>query len=128
VDPGLGMLARSPGGCHFEHHPVAVQPEAMTPAQLAAVSYLARYSTRTSCAPYQLRRWSAWCETSRLDPCRDPASHVELFIRHLGDRGLIPSSVNTMMHGVRGFGPSPLVAPSPMHGPSSAIRPCALRV
>ena len=30
-------------------------------------------------------------------------AHVELYIRHLGDTGLMPSSVNTMMHGVRGF-------------------------
>jgi integrase/recombinase XerD len=28
---------------------------------------------------------------------------VELFIRHLGETGLMPSSINTMMHGVRGF-------------------------
>ena len=37
---------------------LAFQPDAMTPAQLAAVSYLARYTghTHTSYA-YQLRRW-----------------------------------------------------------------------
>jgi integrase/recombinase XerD len=45
------------------------QPDAMTPAQLAAVSYLARYSGHThQLYAYQLRRWFAWCETNRLDP------------------------------------------------------------
>jgi integrase/recombinase XerD len=30
-------------------------------------------------------------------------AHVELYIRYLGECGLLPSSVNTMMHGVRGY-------------------------
>jgi len=30
-------------------------------------------------------------------------AHLELYIRHLGGFGLQVSSVNTMMHGVRGF-------------------------
>jgi len=38
------------------------QPDAMTPAQLAAISYLARYSGNTHhLYAYQLRRWFAWC-------------------------------------------------------------------
>jgi site-specific recombinase XerD len=32
-------------------------------------------------------------------------AHVELYIRHLHDSGLRDSSINTMMHGVRGFFP-----------------------
>jgi site-specific recombinase XerD len=28
---------------------------------------------------------------------------VELFVRHLGECGLMPSSINTMMHGIRGY-------------------------
>lgn len=81
------------------------QPDAMTPAQLAAVSYLARYSGHThQLYAYQLRRWFAWCETNRLDPLVGiQRAHVELYIRHLGETGLMPSSVTTMMHGVRGF-------------------------
>lgn len=39
------------------------QPLAMSPAQLAAVSYLARYSGRThNLYAFQLRRWFSWCE------------------------------------------------------------------
>ncbi|HET7356629.1 MAG TPA: site-specific integrase [Nocardioidaceae bacterium] len=82
-----------------------LQPDAMTPAQLAAVSYLALYSGHThQLYAYQLRRWFAWCETSWLDPLVGiQRAHAELFIRHLGKTGLMPSSINTMMHGVRGF-------------------------
>jgi hypothetical protein len=41
----------------------------MTPAQLAAVSYLARYSGHThTLYASQHRRWFAWCETHVLDP------------------------------------------------------------
>ncbi len=45
------------------------QPATMTTAQLAAVSYLARYAGRTHALyAYQLRQWFSWCETSGLDP------------------------------------------------------------
>ena len=44
------------------------QPATMTSAQLAAVSYLARYSGRTHALyAYQLRQWFAWCESNGLD-------------------------------------------------------------
>ena len=81
------------------------QPDAMTPAQLAVVSYLARYSGHTHALyAYQLRRWFTWCEVNALDPLVDiQRAHLELYIRHLGDSGLRVSSVNTMMNGVRGF-------------------------
>ena len=81
------------------------QPDAMGPAHLAAVSFLARYSSRTHALyAYQLRRWFAWCETNGLDPLVGiQRAHVELYIRHLGDSGLMASSVNTSMHAVRGF-------------------------
>ncbi len=81
------------------------QPDAMTPAQRAAVSYLARYPGHTH-ALYasQLRRWFAWCETNALDPLVGiQRAHIELYIRRLGESGLMASSVNTSMHAVRGF-------------------------
>lgn len=41
----------------------------MTTAQLAAVSYLARYSGRThTLYAYQLQQWFAWCESNGLGP------------------------------------------------------------
>jgi integrase/recombinase XerD len=51
---------------------------------------------------YQLRRWFACCEMNQLDPLVGvQRPHVELNLRHLGETGLMPSSVNTMTHGVR---------------------------
>ena len=81
------------------------QPDAMTPAQLAAVSNLARYTGHThDLYAYQLRRRFSCRQAIGLDPLfgiqRD---HLEPYIRHLGGSGLRISSVNTMMHGVRGF-------------------------
>ncbi|HET6298899.1 MAG TPA: site-specific integrase [Kribbella sp.] len=71
------------------------QPDAMSPAQLAAVSYLARYSGHThQLYAYQLRRWFTWCKTNRLDPLVGvQRAHVELYIRHLGETGLRASSI-----------------------------------
>jgi integrase/recombinase XerD len=80
-------------------------PDAMTPAQRAAVSYLARYAGHTHALyAYQLRRWFVWCEANALDPLVGiQRAHIELYIRHLGESGLMDSSVNTAMHAVRGF-------------------------
>ena len=85
--------------------PLPFQPTTMTTAQLAAVSYLARYSGRThTLYAYQLRQWFAWCQSNGLDPLVGiQRAHVELYIRGLGDHGLMDSSVNTMMHAVRGY-------------------------
>jgi len=81
------------------------QPASMSTAQLAAVSFLARYSGRTHrLYTYQLKRWFTWSESNRLDPLIGiQRAHVELYIRHLGDSGLMDSSIVTMMHGVRGY-------------------------
>lgn len=80
-------------------------PTSMSPAQLAAVSYLARYSGATH-ALYksQLRRWFGWCEANDLDPLAGiQRAHVERYVRQLGESGLMDSSVNTTMHADRGY-------------------------
>lgn len=84
---------------------LAFQSDTMTPAQLAAVSFLARYSGHThKLYASQLRRWFSWCEPNALDPLVGiQRAHVELYIRNLGDSGLMVSSVNTSMHAVRGL-------------------------
>ena len=84
---------------------LSFQPATMSTAQLAAVSYLARYSGRThTLYAFQLREWFAWCEANGLDALTGiQRAHVELYIGGLGDRGLMDSSVNTMMHAVRGY-------------------------
>ena len=65
------------------------QPSTMSTAQLAAVSYLARYSGRTHrLYAFQLREWFSWCEGHRLDPLVGvQRAHVELYIRGLGRGG-----------------------------------------
>ncbi len=84
---------------------LAYQPPTMSTAQLAAVSYLARYSGRTHrLYSFQLGEWFSWREGHGLDPLVGvQRAHVELYIRGLGERGLMGSSVVAMMHGVRGF-------------------------
>ena len=81
------------------------QPATMSTAQLAAMSYLARYAGRTHVLyNYQLGLWFSWCESNALDPLAGiQRAHVELYIRGLGERGLMDSSVVTTMHAVRGF-------------------------
>ena len=81
------------------------QPATMSTAQLAAVSYLARYAGRTHVLyAFQLREWFSWSESNGLDPLVGiQRAHVELYIRHLGKRGLMDSSVVTCMHAVRGY-------------------------
>jgi integrase/recombinase XerD len=81
------------------------QPDQMSSGQLGAVSYLARYSGHTHALyGHQLRRWFGWCETNGLDPLVGiQRANVELYIRHLGESGLMASSVNTSMHAVWGF-------------------------
>jgi len=65
------------------------QPDAMTPAQLAAVSYLARYTGHThTLYAYQLRRWFTWTESNDLDPLIGiQRAHIERYIRDLGEGG-----------------------------------------
>jgi site-specific recombinase XerD len=53
---------------------------------------------------FQLREWFAWCEGNGLDPLVGvQRAHVELYIRSLGERGLMDSSVVSMLCSVRGF-------------------------
>lgn len=72
---------------------------------MAAVSYLARYSGPThKLYAFRLRRWFDRCDSNGLDSLLGiQRAHVELYIRHLGECGLMPSSVNTYMHAVRGL-------------------------
>ena len=69
------------------------QPISMSPAQLAAVSYLARYSGRThNLYAFQLRRWFSWCESNGLGPLiAIRRAHVELYVRHRSRRRTLPS-------------------------------------
>jgi hypothetical protein len=58
-----------------------LRPDTMSPAQLAAVSYLARYSGAAHhLYAYQLGRWFEWCQCNRLDPLLGiQRGHIELY-------------------------------------------------
>jgi hypothetical protein len=61
--PRLGMVARPPGATVTSTTLLPFRPEAMTPAQLAAVSCVVRYTGHThTLYGYQLRRSFTWCE------------------------------------------------------------------
>lgn len=69
------------------------QPMSMSSAQLAAVSFLARYAGHThELYAYQLRRWFERCEVKGLDPL------VGIF-KHLSAQGVqgprSPVTINT---------------------------------
>ena len=77
----------------------------MSTAQLAAVSFLARYSGRTHALyAHRLKRWFAWSEGNGLDPLLGiQRAHVELvhpLARRLGADGLLDRDDDA---GVRGF-------------------------
>ncbi len=62
------------------------QPDAMTPAQLAAVSYRARYTGHThNLYAAALRRWFGWCEGHARVPVM-PRSLRSLGSRRRHDR------------------------------------------
>jgi hypothetical protein len=83
--------------------PLPFQPATMTTAHLAAVSYLARYSGRThTLYAYQLRQWLEWCQSTGLDPL-DGIQRPRRAVHPRSRRPLMDSSVNTMMHAVRGY-------------------------
>jgi site-specific recombinase XerD len=77
----------------------------MSKAQLAAVSFLARYTGDThSLYAFALRQWFGWCDHNALGPLLDvQRAHVERYIRQLSERGLKDSTVVTMVHRVRGY-------------------------
>jgi hypothetical protein len=56
------------------------------------------------CLRFQEREWFTWCERKALDPLVGiKRAHVELYIRALGDHGLMDFSVVTIKHAVCGF-------------------------
>ncbi len=77
---GWVMVSRPPEAPMISTLLLPFRPEAMTPAQLAAVSYLARYTGHThTLYAYQVRRWFTWCQTNTLDPLIGiQRAHVEL--------------------------------------------------
>lgn len=78
----------------------------LTPAQAAAISYLARYTGKTHDLYVRyLGAWFQWCDGQGLDPLADVTrAHVELYIRHRRlDCGNKASTVGTALAPVKGY-------------------------
>ena len=71
------------------------------PDQFEPVQTLGAHSSRCTLGSLA---YTAGSDGLRPSICANRA-HVELYIRQLGNRGLMASSVVTMMHGVRGLFP-----------------------
>jgi len=105
--PRRGHGFQIAGGHHDEHDPAAVpaRRDDACPTRGRVVPGPLHRHTHNLYAD-QLRRWFAWCRANDLDALIGiQRAHLKLYIRHLGESGLQVSSVNTMMHGVRGFFP-----------------------
>ncbi len=68
------------------------------------MSYLARYTGQTHALyTYQLRRWFSWCDANTLDPLVGIGRTSSCTSATCTTADLRDSSINTMLHGVRGF-------------------------
>lgn len=76
-----------------------------SPAEMAAVAFLTRYSGATlSLYRIDLRCLFAWCEEHGLDPLEVSRPQLEMFRHYLEDeRGLMPSSVHHRLTVIRSF-------------------------
>jgi site-specific recombinase XerC len=73
-------------------------------AQLAAVSFLARYSGRTLEAyRHDLRGYFHWASNSDVDVLKATRPHIELFRAWMEDRGLAASTIDRRLSTVCGF-------------------------
>ena len=73
-------------------------------AQLAAVSFLARYSGRTLEAySHDLRGFFQWATDNRIVVLGANRAHIELFRASMEDRGLAASTIDRRLSTVCGF-------------------------
>jgi site-specific recombinase XerD len=78
--------------------------DAVDEAQLAALSFLARYSGRALEAyRYDLRCFFQWAADSGLEVLDATRAHIEVYRCWLEDRGLAPSTVDRRLSTVCGF-------------------------
>jgi integrase/recombinase XerD len=101
-----GLSTPSPGDFDDYQHDASPVPARRHVARTARSGLLlgSAFRPHSRLYAFQLRRWFAWCDANALDPLLGiQRAHVELYIRQLGDGGLMDSTVVTMMHAVRGF-------------------------
>ena len=73
-------------------------------AQLAAVSYLARYGGRTlESYRADLRQFFQWCHDYNVAPLAATRTHIELYRAWMDERGLAASTVDRRLSKVCGY-------------------------
>src|SRR5579862_6196609 len=73
---------------------LVLAPSPAESARMAALAFLAGYTTRTrESYALDLRRWLAFCETNGVEPFQARRPHIELFARHMESEGLAIASV-----------------------------------
>ena len=81
-----------------------VRAQAVDPAELAAAAFLARYQGRTLEAyRHDLRRFFQWARDVGLDDLAAARPQIELYVRHLEEAGLAPSTIDRRISTVCGF-------------------------
>jgi integrase/recombinase XerD len=79
------------------------QPATATGGLERCLSWPATPAALTACTPTSCGSGSPGASPTGWTPWSGSRAHVELYIRGLGDRGLMDSSVVTMMHAARGY-------------------------
>lgn len=78
--------------------------ETVPPAELAAGAFLARYSGRTlESYRHDLRSFFTWAERVGLEVLSATRPQLELYVRHLEETGLAPSTIDRRVSTVCGF-------------------------
>lgn len=81
-----------------------VRAQAVDPPELAAAAFLARYQGRTLEAyRHDLRRFFQWARDVGLDVLAAARPQIELYVRHLEEAGLAPSTIDRRISTVCGF-------------------------
>ena len=82
----------------LEHRP------AIPPAEVAAAAFLARYRGRTlDSYRYDLRTFFAWADEVGMEILAATRPQLELYVRHLEDTGLAPSTIDRRVSTICGF-------------------------
>jgi integrase/recombinase XerD len=73
-------------------------------AERISIGYLAQFKARTREAyEIDLRLWGRWLGDHDLDPLTIERPHLELWIRHMEERGLAPATIGRRVGTVRGW-------------------------
>jgi len=76
----------------------------LPPAELAAAAFLARYRGRTlDSYKHDLRTFFAWADQVGMEVLAATRPQLELYVRHLEEAGLAPSTIDRRISTICGF-------------------------